>query len=155
MFGAQLENERVEEWAAGYVDYGHLKKVLSELVKSGKSQEFSENSIYAAISVATSDDVLRPPGPTELDFMALLDAEIAKVNAFSEGLRSALESQVARVLAAHDAWQKPGALRGEDDKQKEALRSEVLACEESLLRFENYINLNYMAFSKILKKHDK
>jgi hypothetical protein len=26
-----------------------------------------------------SDDVLRPPGPTELDFMALLDAEIAKV----------------------------------------------------------------------------
>ena len=31
----------------------------------------------------------------------------------------------------------------------------MLACEESLLRFENYINLNYMAFSKILKKHDK
>jgi SPX domain protein involved in polyphosphate accumulation len=38
MFGAQLENERVEEWAAGYVDYRHLKKVLSELVRSGKSQ---------------------------------------------------------------------------------------------------------------------
>ena len=38
MFGAQLDNERVEEWAAGYVDYGHLKKVLSELVRSGKSQ---------------------------------------------------------------------------------------------------------------------
>ena len=38
MFGAQLDNERVEEWAPGYVDYGHLKKVLSELVRSGKSQ---------------------------------------------------------------------------------------------------------------------
>ena len=38
MFGAQLENERVEEWAAGYVDYKHLKKVLAELVRSGKSQ---------------------------------------------------------------------------------------------------------------------
>jgi len=151
MFGAQLENERVEEWTAGYVDYRNLKKVLSELVRSGKSQEFSENSVYAAISVATSDDVLRPPGPTELDFMALLDAEIAKVNAFSEGLRSALESQVATVQASHDAWQAAGCAEAE----KEALRSEVLACEESLLRFENYINLNYMAFSKILKKHDK
>ena len=38
MFGAQLENERVEEWTAGYVDYRNLKKVLSELVRSGKSQ---------------------------------------------------------------------------------------------------------------------
>ena len=103
-------------------------QVLSELVRSGKSQEFSENSIYAAISVAelhgirctlgprhtaratqlmpqatrhmpqatshmawhvtcacafqvaTSDDVLRPPGPTELEFMALLDAEIEKAS---------------------------------------------------------------------------
>ena len=59
------------------------------------------------------------PGPTELDFMALLDAEIEKVlsrisplhlprisptspshlpqvNSFSEGLRSALESQACR-----------------------------------------------------------
>lgn len=151
MFGAQLENERVEEWAAGYVDYRHLKKVLSELVRSGKSQEFSENSVYAAISVATSDDVLRPPGPTELEFMALLDAEIAKVNSFSEGLRSSLESQVTRVQAAHDAWQASGS----PEVDKEALRSQVLACEESLVRFESYINLNYMAFSKILKKHDK
>ena len=26
---------------------------------------------------------------------------------------------------------------------------------DSLQKFENYVNLNYMAFSKILKKHDK
>ena len=38
---SQLKRELVKEWADGYVDYGHLKKVLSELVKSGKSQEFS------------------------------------------------------------------------------------------------------------------
>ena len=112
----------------------HVLQVLSELVRRGKSQECSENSIYAAISVAelhgirctlgpcytnhapshmpqatshmpqttnhkpqvtwhgvachmcigfqvaTSDDVLRPPGPTELEFMALLDAEIEKAS---------------------------------------------------------------------------
>jgi hypothetical protein len=50
-FGAQLENDLVKEWAEGYVNYKQLKKVLAELVKSGKSQEFSENSVYAAISV--------------------------------------------------------------------------------------------------------
>ena len=56
MFGAQLDNERVEEWAPGYVDYGHLKKVLSELVRSGKSQ--------ARLLVET--EACRPARPTRL-----------------------------------------------------------------------------------------
>eukprot|EP00908_Phaeocystis_cordata_P025767 Transcript_8248.p1 GENE.Transcript_8248~~Transcript_8248.p1 ORF type:complete len:654 (-),score=272.56 Transcript_8248:1137-3098(-) len=150
-FGAQLENDLVKEWAEGYVNYKQLKKVLAELVKSGKSQEFSENSVYAAISVATSDDVLKPPGPSELEFMALVDAEIAKVNAFSERLRVELEAQVDRVRKDHDTW----VASGSDEGQRERLQAEVTSCEESLLRFEKYINLNYMAFSKILKKHDK
>tara|TARA_B110001452_G_C15220302_1_gene423039 strand:- start:1536 stop:2048 length:513 start_codon:yes stop_codon:yes gene_type:complete len=139
-YGLKLQDEQVREWSEGYVDYEKLKKVLGQLVKTGKCQEFSADSVYAAISVATSEAVLQPPGATEHDFMLLVDSEIEKVNAFAAQLRTELDERVARTRAEHDSWFDAGR----DMAQVERLQREVAECEVALQRFEDYINLNYM-----------
>ena len=102
-------------------------------------------------AVATSEAVLKPTGPGEHEFMAQLDGEIEKVNRFTERLHADLHAQVSTVQAQKDAWE--GA--GQPGEQVAALVLAVDAAAMALQRFEDYVNLNYIAFSKILKKHDK
>ena len=47
--------------------------------------------------MATTEVVLAPPGPGELEFMAEVDAEIEKVNSFTLKLKEDLSNQVAAV----------------------------------------------------------
>ena len=107
--GVQLETDRRPEWEEGYVDYKKLKKTLKEMITSGHCQLFDENSVYAPISVATSEETLKPKGPHEHDFMLLVDNEIDKVNKFTAKLREELDARVHSVQADHDAWIAAGA----------------------------------------------
>ena len=148
---AQIEELQRPEWADGYVDYAGLKKTLNAMIKSGHTQVFDENMVYAPISVATSEETIQPNAPHEVDFMTQVDGEIEKVNRFKERLHSELNDKVAAVQAVHGRW----LARGSAAVEVEALKAEVEACSTQLQLFEDYINLNYVAFSKILKKHDK
>ena len=38
-FGKTLEEQRVPEWASGYVDYKGLKKTLASMIASGSIQD--------------------------------------------------------------------------------------------------------------------
>ena len=105
-FGKTLEEQRVPEWASGYVDYKGLKKTLASMIASGSIQKFNEITVYSPISVATTEVVLAPPGPGELEFMAEVDAEIEKVNSFTLKLKedpSELEVTGSRSWAERDA----------------------------------------------------
>jgi SPX domain protein involved in polyphosphate accumulation len=150
-FGKAIEEQRVPEWADGYVDYKALKETLSAMIANGLIQKFSEDTVYSPISVATSNDILQPTGPGEHEFMAQLDAEMEKVNRFTERLHADLHAQVSTLQAQKDAWE----AAGQPGEEVAALVLAVDAAAMALQRFEDYVNLNYMAFSKILKKHDK
>jgi len=150
-FGKRIESEKLLEWSEGYMDYKGLKKILNQMIATGRVKEFSEFQLYAAISVATSDHALKPSGPTEADFMSLVDAEIERVNKFSLRLHAQLDDQVAAVREGHESWIKGGQQPGE----VEAIRRSIDGCERAVHQFEDFLNLNYLAFSKILKKHDK
>ena len=150
-FGKTLEEQRVPEWASGYVDYKVLKKTLASMIASGSIQKFNENTVYSPISVATTEVVLAPPGPGALEFMAEVDAEIEKVNSFTLKLKEDLSNQVAAVRKQKEKWLRAGSPRA----QAGQLITTVDAAAAAMQRFEDYVNLNYIAFSKILKKHDK
>ena len=150
-FDKTLEEQRVPEWASGYVDYKGLKKTLASMIASGSIQKFNENTVYSPISVATTEVVLAPPGPGELEFMAEVDAEIEKVNSFTLKLKEDLSNQVAAVRKQKEKWLRAGSPRA----QAGQLITTVDAAAAAMQRFEDYVNLNYIAFSKILKKHDK
>ena len=184
-FGRTIEQQREEEWEAGYVDYKELKRTLSEMIAAGNIQEFSEDTVYSPVSVATYHQVLQPKGPREQDFLAQIDSEIEKVNVFTQGLHAKLEQKLAKVQQRQQAsffffspispsratrhrtchwpfcrcitgtfvqaWVRKGSPQSESCRIIEAVDD----ISDSLQKFENYVNLNYMAFSKILKKHDK
>jgi len=150
-FGRQIEELQRPEWADGYMDYARLKATLKEMIKSGHCQVFDENSVYAPISVATSKERLTTDGPTEIDFMKQVDDEIDKVNKFAARLHLQLDRKVQEVVEMHAKWTASGC----DSSQVQPLREEVEACSNLVQSCEDYINLNYIAFSKILKKHDK
>ena len=85
------------EWAKGYVDYKRLKKMLKAMstrscsldlctragthsahstrvstaaAAAGTTHEFSEHTVYKAISVASASNLLQPKAPREADFFA-------------------------------------------------------------------------------------
>jgi SPX domain protein involved in polyphosphate accumulation len=150
-FGRQIKHDRIDEWKDGYIDYDALKVTLNAMVKSGHSYVFSEDALYAPISVAYEPSALVPEGPHEIDFMAQVDAEIEKVNKFTSRLHGELDTHVAQVQRRHEQW----IAAGKPDAQQPALAESVEECSSALQQFEDYINLNYLGFSKILKKHDK
>lgn len=150
-FGRGLAEQRKPEWADGYVDYKKLKKTLGLMVENGHIQEFNEDMLYSPLSLATSSEVLAPGGPREQDFMRQIEEEIDKVNRFSEKLQEDLNTYVKRLGEAFCAWERCGSKAAD----AALIIKDVEGAEQWLEDFELYVNLNYMAFSKILKKHDK
>ena len=189
------------EWANGYVDYKRLKKMLKAMSKrahnlsgvcmhllhsvhsirvatasaaAGTTHEFSEHTVYKAISVASASNLLQPKAPREADFFAAsaqpphearhaglagssraqlrlslpavsVDKEISKVNEFASDLREKLLKRFQSAQAEHETWIKAGS----DAKGLAQLTSRMSECSEALQRFEDFINLNYLAFSKM------
>ena len=80
-----------------------------------------------------------------------VDNEISKVNDFASDLREKLLERFHAAQAEHETWIK----KGSDAAGLAQLSKRMSECSEALQRFEDFINLNYLAFSKILKKHDK
>lgn len=66
-------------------------------------------------------------------------------------MRPSLPPSVEQVQARQQAWVNVGSPHAESPQIIQAVDD----ISVSLQKFENYVNLNYMAFSKILKKHDK
>ncbi|KAK1678870.1 hypothetical protein QYE76_039718 [Lolium multiflorum] len=79
----------------------------------------------------------RPPSPAE--FVALLDAEIEKINAF---FIEQEEFFIIRHKSAHEA-------------EIAAIRREIVNFHGEMVLLLNYSSVNYIGLAKILKKYDK
>ena len=95
--------------------------------------------------------MLQCSAPREKDFTYAIDREIEKVNNFADGLRKDLLKRFESAQKQHDAL----TAGGSDEADLQALREQLAECSGGLYDFEGFININYLAFSKILKKHDK
>ena len=137
-FGQTIEDQRRPEWAEGYVNYKGLKKLLKAMDAAGTTREFSEHTVYKALSVASASNLLSPDAPREAEFFEAIDMEISKVNAFSDGLRQQLVAQFEAAQREHDAL-----IGGANSSATADIA--VRACTEMLQRFEDFINLNYLA----------
>ena len=129
---------------------------------------FSSVSITSLLSAIESSRVVSMTAPpptnaqgldtskvqiTEEDFLHLIDTEMVKVETFTlqqvtkirdkiQSVEAVLRSKVDRVT---------GEFNGDTDTVT-ALADEIAT---DFLRIELYVNLNFMGFHKILKKHDK
>jgi SPX domain protein involved in polyphosphate accumulation len=83
---------------------------------------------------------------TEETFKQAMDAEMTKVESFTLAKVTELRKMLALVES------KMRSLSPEKERELAKETDEVAA---SFLRLEKYININFMGFHKILKKHDK
>ena len=81
---------------------------------------------------------------TEESFLKLVDAELSKVEKFTLAKVTILRQKIVDAEGMD-----------EKGKDKEKMRKLADTIAEDFLRLEKYVNLNFMGFHKILKKHDK
>jgi SPX domain protein involved in polyphosphate accumulation len=128
-----------------------IKEAADELASAGAGTSFSPRT--------TSLTVARAGGRRTADerFYELLEAEVAKVNKLTVGRVSELKKRL-KALRAAAAAARDGAAAAPSDLEaapQGALLDEAKAVGDEFLALEKYVNLNYLGFHKILKKHDK
>jgi len=82
---------------------------------------------------------------TEEAFIQAMDAQLQKVESFTLAKATELRQQLASVESQLKYL----------PKNKDELTEETDDIAEAFLRLEKYVNINFMGFHKILKKHDK
>ena len=159
-FGKYLEDNQRPQWRPYYIDYKALKDLIAESEK-----EASKESLTAPSPRTTSLSVVRQAGrqdTAEERFFRRLEAEVSKIGAFTAELVAQVRTRLAKLqeeVAKKDL--PPGsssrrATAAEDASARdERLLKEAKDIGDEFLALEKYVNLNYMGFHKILKKHDK
>ena len=91
-----------------------------------------------ARGLATTNDAV-----TEETFLRLIDSELTKVEKFTLEKVTELRQQIHNVEQSI----------GNEPNDKVTEKADEIA--QAFLRLEKYVNINFMGFHKILKKHDK
>ncbi|XP_035442086.1 xenotropic and polytropic retrovirus receptor 1 [Spodoptera frugiperda] len=150
-FAEHLSAHITPEWRKQYINYEEMKAMLYTAVEEAPSAENVEPEVLSR-HFANFDET----------FFHYCDQELKKINTFySEKLAEATRkfATLQSELKSHFETIKP---KGSGDNKKAIPRRKVqelkLAFSEfylSLILLQNYQNLNYTGFRKILKKHDK
>ncbi|CAH2059254.1 unnamed protein product, partial [Iphiclides podalirius] len=150
-FAEHLSAHITPEWRKQYINYEEMKAMLYTAVEEAPSAENVEPEVLSR-HFANFDET----------FFHYCDLELKKINTFySEKLAEATRkfATLQSELKSQFDMMKP---RGGGDSKKSMPRRKVqelkLAFSEfylSLILLQNYQNLNYTGFRKILKKHDK
>lgn len=132
-FGEQLKSSLIRDYYYYYVSYDDLKVALNEGLT--KAPEWSDQQ--------------------EEKFVELLEAELDKVYTFQKVKNSEIsrrlkdaEKDVNNILTAAETTQI-------DDQQFEDLEEELSDIIADVHDLAKFTRLNYTAFQKIIKKHDK
>ncbi|CAN6237487.1 unnamed protein product [Urochloa humidicola] len=147
-FGKSLNNQIVEtlpDWRDKFLSYKDLKKRLKQIGAGAGAGE--RRSKRQRVEHGGS-----PPAMTaeEAGFVALLDAELDKFNAFF------LEKEEEYVIRQKEL-QDRAVSAAETGSAEELLRvrKEIVDLHGEMVLLENYSALNYTGLVKILKKYDK
>ncbi|KAL7501630.1 hypothetical protein ACHAWT_010646 [Skeletonema menzelii] len=158
-FGLRLSQNRAPEYPPeAYMDYDKLKEIIHDLKKKqlarvdSTTREVSLTApppTNAAGRQLTADD----SPVTEEDFYSTIDKELAKVESFTLQQVTQLRKQIDNVESDIQGWTTDNTKLNE--VQIESSRESADAVAKSFLTLEKYVNINFMGFHKILKKHDK
>ncbi|XP_073976899.1 solute carrier family 53 member 1-like isoform X1 [Rhodnius prolixus] len=158
-FTEHLAAHITPEWRKQYINYEEMKLMLYEAVETAPSAEHVEPE-FLTRHFAKFDE----------RFFHYCDKELAKINTFfSEKMAEAtrkyanLRSELSEALENEYKGKKgffrnPPKLLQKSDVPARKLQELKLAFSEfylSLILLQNYQNLNFTGFRKILKKHDK
>ncbi|KAK6617882.1 hypothetical protein RUM43_014111 [Polyplax serrata] len=152
-FAEHLSAHITPEWRKQYINYEKMKNLLYSTVERAPSAEEVESEVLSRY-VAKFDE----------QFFHYCDKELTKINTFfAEKLAEAsrkyanLKAELAELMEDTNA-EKKNKFLGSRSATTRKLQELKLAFSEfylSLILLQNYQNLNFTGFRKILKKHDK
>lgn len=143
-FGKYLETKIKEEWRANYIDYTGLKDLIKLCAKDAETGATSFSPRTTSLTVVRYSNA---KDTNEEKFFKKLEQDVEKVNKFTNHLVEDLR------LRLRDLASKVDAVKSEAEKAQ--LLAAAKKVGDDFLALEKYVNLNYMGFHKILKKHDK
>eukprot|EP00301_Raphidiophrys_heterophryoidea_P006412 c12587_g2_i1.p1 GENE.c12587_g2_i1~~c12587_g2_i1.p1 ORF type:complete len:417 (-),score=73.33 c12587_g2_i1:699-1949(-) len=141
-FSEQLKVSQIKIWAQHYVDYVKLKELLYH-----KFRPRMRSSVLISPSFGADSVLLQDCGVTEHEFETTIDKEAARVNTFFQQSLRAFSTEADLLM-----------LQSEGNSQSSNVQSVRHATIDLYRRFHylrSYAIVNYTAFVKILKKHDK
>lgn len=169
-FGEYLQNQVHTPWSAQYLDYDELKnliKVLEDqfLVMNVTDTTMTTKGTSLTVPPQTNArgmPVGRSPSSaggasqvTQEDFYNCLEKEMKKIEEFTRAqvkeVRAILSEVESKMSTIHQVLMSEKA---KTDLQHE-LTQRIGAAGDLFLTLEKYVNLNFMGFHKILKKHDR
>lgn len=180
-FGKYLEDNQRPQWRPYYIDYKALKDLISASEKEISDESAYESAVrHTSISVAHNPG---RQDTAEERFFRRLEAEVSKIGAFTAECNAQLRTRLNKLQEAVakkeseqasaksgggilGSFRAGGSFRGSSSKAAidaavadphldEKLLQEAKDIGDEFLALEKYVNLNYMGFHKILKKHDK
>ncbi|XP_038219515.1 xenotropic and polytropic retrovirus receptor 1 [Zerene cesonia] len=150
-FAEHLSAHITPEWRKQYINYEEMKAMLYTAVEEAPSAENVEPEVLSR-HFANFDET----------FFHYCDEELKKINTFySEKLAEATRKYATLQSELKSRFDTIKPKSGGDSKKsipRRKVQELKLAFSEfylSLILLQNYQNLNYTGFRKILKKHDK
>ncbi|CAG4993477.1 unnamed protein product [Colias eurytheme] len=150
-FAEHLSAHITPEWRKQYINYEEMKAMLYTAVEEAPSAENVEPEVLSR-HFANFDET----------FFHYCDEELKKINTFySEKLAEATRKYATLQSELKSRFDTIKPKSGGDNKKaipRRKIQELKLAFSEfylSLILLQNYQNLNYTGFRKILKKHDK
>mmetsp|Transcript_7106 Transcript_7106/g.8229 ORF Transcript_7106/g.8229 Transcript_7106/m.8229 type:complete len:732 (-) Transcript_7106:369-2564(-) len=149
-FGEHLKANVAPEYGPqAYIKYQELDELIQKLSKAAPSGIDLQNRQVSMTVPAQTDArglaVANNAAVTEETFLRKMDYELAKVEKFTLQKVSEWRFKIEEVEAAKS--------EGEESRAYMMEKADEIA--NDFLRLEKYVNINFMACHKILKKHDK
>lgn len=158
-FGAYLESHLHKEWKDHYINYKKLKNVIKSLAEVERSAVFVPDGSSGAgervTSLSTNPSAaikgkFQGKDITESDFFAFLEEEMKKIDDFTNKKMTELKKKITKIM---DRVLDSNATFTETETL--SLQNEAKFLGDQFLLLEKFVNLNFLGFHKILKKHDK
>ncbi|GFH44556.1 hypothetical protein CTEN210_01030 [Chaetoceros tenuissimus] len=152
-YGQHLrENIAPEYGPEPYLNYAHLDgiiRILSGKDLSSADMDSRQVSLTTPAPTNKKGIVLDSATITEEAFISSIDSELTKVEHFTLRKVTDLRNQLDEIE------QKLKEISLQDEEETDSLQKLADDVASKFLTLEKYVNLNFMGFHKILKKHDK
>lgn len=155
-YGEHLKSNIAPEYGAEpYLAYDRLDEIIMQLTQTKPSRANETSRVVSltappqtnAQGLDTSKITL-----TEEDFLQLVDREMVKVERFTLQKVTELRN---KLIAGEENVRLNTDVSGDFTGDQESVTKQADEIAQDFLRLELYVNLNFMGFHKILKKHDK
>lgn len=159
-FGKYLQENKNPEWKTMYLDYDKLRDMIKALEANTKNvAPAPSGGVGIALTVSLPTNSAGMPidkaysEMTQEQFYSFLEQEMRKIEQFTKKMVREIRDVLKSVENDLRSWI-PGGKEA-NKNEAEVLRVKVDKAADEFLKLEKYVNLNFLGFHKILKKHDR